>query len=62
MFMVNSGPSYSNVQKQKFWVCVIEQKEFVHLALADPNTKHQELQRRKTGYIIMNDTIQENGS
>ena len=37
-----------------------EQKEFVHLALAKPNTKYQELQRRKIGYFIINATTQEN--
>lgn len=52
LFMVKSGPSYSNVQKQKFWVCVIEQKEFVYLALADPNTKHQELHREERLAIL----------
>ena len=36
-----------------------EQKEFVHLALAKPNTKYQELQRRKIGYFIINATTQE---
>lgn len=33
-----------------------EEREFVHSALAEANTKHQELQPRKIGYLIMNDT------
>lgn len=30
---------------------VIEQKELVHPALAEPDAKHQERSRRKTGYV-----------
>lgn len=30
------------------------------MALAEPNTDHQELQQRETGYFILNDATQEN--
>ena len=33
-------------------ICVIELKMLVHPALAEPNTKHQELQWRVIGYFI----------
>lgn len=38
---------------------ITEQKEIVHLALAKPNTNHQELKQRKIGYFIMNGATQE---
>ena len=38
-----------------------EQREFIHLALTEPNTKHRERQWRKIGYFTINDTTQENG-
>lgn len=40
---------------------VTEQKEFVHPVLTELKTKHQELQWKKIGYIIINGDTQENG-
>ena len=34
---------------------------FIHPELAETNTRHQELQWRKTGYFVMNGATQENG-
>ena len=42
-------------------VNVTEQKVFIHPELAETNTRHQELQWRKTGYFVMNGATQENG-
>lgn len=42
-------------------VSVTEQKEFVCLAPAEPNTKHGKLQWRKFSCFIMNGDTQENG-
>lgn len=42
-------------------IYVIEQKVFVHSVLAEPNTKHRELQwKKKLATVSMNGIIQEN--
>lgn len=48
--------------KKSECVNVTEQKEVIHPALAEPNTKlHRELQGRKIGYFLMDGAPQENG-
>lgn len=39
----------------------MEQNKFVHPALSEPNTEHQEWWWRKTGYFIMTTTTLGNG-
>lgn len=64
MFSVLGGPGFWAVKRAGIAIeeCWCYRTERVHpLALAEPNTTHQELQWRKIVCFIMNGAIQENG-